>query len=90
MIEEVQYDPNHVNLDERGLNSFKNAKIYNKMKSTSSYNNNPHSLQEIKEMKSFSPNPQRDGPNKKNNKLTSRDNAYDEHRRKTIDSSQIG
>jgi hypothetical protein len=40
MIEEVQYDPNHTNLDERGLNSFKNAKVYNQLKTNP---NNPQS-----------------------------------------------
>ena len=35
MIDNVTYDPNHENLDERGLNSFKNAKIYNNLKENS-------------------------------------------------------
>lgn len=35
VIDNVTYDPDHVNLDERGLNSFKNAKIYNVRKETS-------------------------------------------------------
>ena len=32
MIDHVTYDPTHDNLDERGLNSFKNAKMYNNSK----------------------------------------------------------
>ena len=35
MIDHVTYDPSHENLDERGLNSFKNAKMYNNLKNSS-------------------------------------------------------
>ena len=35
MIDRVQYDPTHENLDERGLNSFKNAKQYHNLKQSS-------------------------------------------------------
>ena len=44
MIDNVTYDPSHENLDERGLNSFKNAKQYNQIKESSQTRNPNYDL----------------------------------------------